>query len=135
MLAPIQRLTETVEIWGPKEEGIFRISGRNSHIARLKKEFDAGADIDMRQCHPGDLDPHAVAGLFKQYLREMPTSVLTPTLLPLFDAYGKAKQGYTAPLLSVSDLDREQEHVPDEMDTLLARLPPAHWFLLADIGE
>lgn len=31
-----------VEVWGPKEEGVFRISGRSSHIARLRKEFDAG---------------------------------------------------------------------------------------------
>lgn len=124
----------TVEIWGPKEEGIFRISGRSSHIARLKKEFDSGADIDMRQCHPGDLDPHAVAGLFKLYLRDLPCSVLTPQLLPLFDAYGKAKHGLTAPLLSVADLDCDVEHIPDEVDTLLAQLPPAHWFLIADIG-
>jgi hypothetical protein len=35
-------LTGLVEIWGPKEEGIFRISGRSSHIARLRREFDAG---------------------------------------------------------------------------------------------
>lgn len=135
ILGPGRKLTGVVEIWGPKEEGIFRISGRSSHIARLKKEFDSGADIDMRQCHPGDLDPHAVAGLFKLYLRDLPSSVLTPQLLPLFDAYGKAKHGLTAPLLSVNDLDREVEHVPDEVDSLLAQLPPAHWFLIADIGE
>lgn len=59
-----------VEIWGPKEEGIFRISGRTSHLSRLRKEFDAGADIDLKECHPADLDPHAVAGIFKSYLRE-----------------------------------------------------------------
>ena len=29
-----------------------------------------GADLDLRECHPGDLDPHAVSGLFKSYLRE-----------------------------------------------------------------
>lgn len=37
-----RELMMLVEIWGPKEEGIFRISGRSSHIARLRKEFDAG---------------------------------------------------------------------------------------------
>jgi hypothetical protein len=71
-------------MWGPKEEGIFRINGRSSHIARLRKEFDSGAsttqrsfdadnsgaDLDISDCHPGDLDPHAVAGFFKSYLRE-----------------------------------------------------------------
>jgi hypothetical protein len=29
-----------------------------------------GADYDMSQCSPGDLDPHAVASIFKAYLRE-----------------------------------------------------------------
>lgn len=59
-----------VEEWGPKEEGIFRISGRTSHSLRLRKEFDAGADLNLILCHPADLDPHAVSGIFKSYLRE-----------------------------------------------------------------
>ena len=29
-----------------------------------------GADYDMTECTPGDLDPHAVASVFKAYLRE-----------------------------------------------------------------
>lgn len=29
-----------------------------------------GADLDMINCHPGDLDPHAVSGTLKSYLRE-----------------------------------------------------------------
>lgn len=62
--------TDVVSIWGPKEEGMFRISGRSSHVARLRKEFDGGADLDMADCHPGDLDPHAVSGTLKSYLRE-----------------------------------------------------------------
>lgn len=102
---------------------------------RLKKEFDSGADIDMRQCHPGDLDPHAVAGLFKWYLRDMPSSILTPALSPLFDSYAKARQGPSPPMPNPADLDRQAEHTRDELDELLAKLPPAHWFLLADIGE
>jgi hypothetical protein len=125
-----------VEIWGPKEEGIFRISGRSSHIARLKKEFDTGTDLDMRQCHPGDLDPHAVAGLFKSYLRELPSSILTPTLTPKFDAYAKRVQGNAPPsILSLADLDKNEKREPDELDDLLAQLPDTNWFLLADLGE
>jgi hypothetical protein len=104
-------------------------------MSRLKQEFDSGADIDLRQCHPGDLDPHAVAGLFKAYLREMPSSILTPTLLPMFDAYAKAKQGPFPPMPTPAALDCPSDVPPDELDTLLAKLPPAHWFLLADIGE
>lgn len=29
-----------------------------------------GVDYDMTECSPGDLDPHAVASVFKAYLRE-----------------------------------------------------------------
>jgi len=125
-----------VEIWGPKEEGIFRISGRSSQISELKQEFDKGTDMDMRECHPGDLDPHAVAGLFKSYLRELPSPILTPELTPMFDAYAKRKQGSAPPsILSLADLDNREEHQPDELDELLARLPDANWFLLSDLGE
>jgi hypothetical protein len=92
--------------------------------------------MDMRECHPGDLDPHAVAGLFKSYLRELPSPILTPELTPMFDAYAKRKQG-TAPssILSLADLDNHEEHQPDELDELLAQLPDANWFLLSELGE
>jgi len=30
----------------------------------------AGADFDIAQCNPAQLDPHAVASIFKAYLRE-----------------------------------------------------------------
>ena len=47
-----------------------RISGRSSHVAKLRAEFDAGADYDLTECEPGDLDPHAVSSIFKTFLRE-----------------------------------------------------------------
>jgi hypothetical protein len=90
----------------------------------------------MRQCHPGDLDPHAVAGLFKSYLRELPTPLLTAKLTPKFDAYARKVQGSApASMLSVADLDQGDERERDELDDLLDQLPAAHWFLLAEIGK
>lgn len=32
--------------------------------------LNTGADFDIVQSSPGDLDPHAVASVFKAYLRE-----------------------------------------------------------------
>lgn len=90
----------------------------------------------MRQCHPGDLDPHAVAGLFKSYLRELPSPILTSELTPMFDAYAKRVQGSAPPsILNLADLDNVEPHQPDELDELLAQLPDANWFLLADLGK
>ncbi|WVQ93451.1 hypothetical protein IAU59_000525 [Kwoniella sp. CBS 9459] len=132
--AVVVRSVEYLEIWGPKEEGIFRISGRSSHIAKLRKEFDAGADIDLTQCHPGDLDPHAVAGLFKSYLRELPSPLLTHHLTPRFDAYVKGK-GKAINNRATFGSMAEDGHfeAAEDLKALLQQLPQAHWFLLADI--
>ncbi len=46
------------------------VSGRSSHVAKLRSEFDAGTDYDLTECEPSDLDPHAVASIFKTFLRE-----------------------------------------------------------------
>ncbi|WVF65812.1 hypothetical protein IAT40_000549 [Kwoniella sp. CBS 6097] len=133
--AVVVRSVEYLEIWGPKEEGIFRISGRSSHIAKLRKEFDSGADIDLTQCHPGDLDPHAVAGLFKSYLRELPSPLLTHHLTPRFDAYVKGKGKATNNRATFDSTMAEDGHheQAEDLKSLLQQLPQAHWFLLADI--
>ncbi|WWC96916.1 hypothetical protein V866_003791 [Kwoniella sp. B9012] len=131
--AVVIRSVDYLQIWGPKEEGIFRISGRSSHIAKLRKEFDSGADIDLTKCHPGDLDPHAVAGLFKSYLRELPSPLLTHDLAPRFDSYvkGKGKATNRATFDSIAAEDGHSEQ-PEDLKSLLQQLPQAHWFLLAD---
>ena len=66
--------------------------------------LNTGADFDILQSNPGDLDPHAVASVFKAYLREcewlgsflvvpvtdmsigVPEPILTNQLMPYFDA-------------------------------------------------
>lgn len=61
------------------EEGIFRLSGSNVVVKALKERFNTEGDVDLLA---GDqnYDVHAVASLFKQYLRELPTTVLTREL-------------------------------------------------------
>lgn len=136
-----------VHIWGPKEEGIFRISGQSSHVAALKRLFDSGADIDLTECHPRDLDPHAVAGLFKLYLREceilvwfvewytvlmlyspVPSPLLTHALVPKFEKAIRKKEEAAKRSSAVDSVGDE------EFDALLRQLPQAHWFLLAEIS-
>lgn len=71
-----------------KEEGIYRLSGSNSAIRMLKDKFNAGSCLQRTQLNgiEGDVDlvnskdyhdVHAVAGLLKLYLRELPSTVLT----------------------------------------------------------
>ncbi|KAA1475155.1 RhoGAP-domain-containing protein [Dentipellis sp. KUC8613] len=84
--ALVVRCAQHLLRWGVEEEGLFRISGRASHIAKLRTEFDTGADYDLRETTPGDLDPHAVSSIFKAYLRELPEPILTHALNPYFEA-------------------------------------------------
>ncbi|KAH9942294.1 RhoGAP-domain-containing protein [Epithele typhae] len=84
--ALVVRCAQHIQRWGIQEEGLFRISGRSSHVNQLRSEFDAGADYNLAECDPGDLDPHAVSSILKTFLRELPEPVLTRALLPYFES-------------------------------------------------
>ena len=61
------------------EEGIFRLSGSSVVIKGLRERFHYEGDVDI--CSDGRYyDIHAVASLLKQYLRELPTPILTRDL-------------------------------------------------------
>ncbi|KAJ1652305.1 Rho GTPase activating protein [Dispira simplex] len=65
------------------EEGIYRLSGSSQTIKVLRQKFDTDGDFNILKSNQYQ-DVHAVAGLLKLYLRELPTSVLTPELHPQF---------------------------------------------------
>ncbi|XP_076445291.1 rho GTPase-activating protein 44-like isoform X2 [Babylonia areolata] len=58
---------------GIEEEGLFRIAGGALKLKKLRACFDAHA-VDMEEFAT---DPHTVAGVMKQYLRELPEPMLT----------------------------------------------------------
>ncbi|KAI3403171.2 BEM3 [Candida oxycetoniae] len=57
------------------EEGIFRLSGSASTIRQLKEAFNREHDLDLFRS-PLKPDIHTVSGLFKTYLRELPSPIL-----------------------------------------------------------
>lgn len=62
-----------------QEEGIYRLSGSNTTIRALKERFNN--EIDVNLAGSGEFfDVHAIAGLLKLYLRELPASILTREL-------------------------------------------------------
>ena len=73
-----------------------RVPGRSNLVSQLRALFDAGIDPDLREIHPGDLDPHAVASLFKSWLREIPDPLLSPELEQTVEALTSESLGYTA---------------------------------------
>lgn len=62
-----------------QEEGIYRLSGSTAVIKALKDRFNVEGDVDLLTTEQY-YDPHAIAGLLKTFLRELPTSVLTREL-------------------------------------------------------
>ncbi len=67
---------ETCIFWimelGLDEEGLFRIAGSASRMKMIRAALDANVEIDV------DLGmEHALAGVLKQYLRELPEPLLT----------------------------------------------------------
>ncbi|GAA6056564.1 hypothetical protein JCM3770_004364 [Rhodotorula araucariae] len=89
------------------EEGIFRLSGSANVIRLLKERFNAEGDVNLLQSAEY-YDPHAVAGLLKQYLRELPGHLLTRELHNEF--------------LRVIDLRDRRDRV-NALGKLVARLP------------
>ncbi|PGH07601.1 RalA-binding protein 1 [Blastomyces parvus] len=101
------------------EEGIFRLSGSNVVIRALKEKFNTEGDLDFLE---GDTyyDVHAVASLFKQYLRELPTTVLTRELHLDF--------------IRVLDLDDKQKKIA-AFNGLVHRLPRPNLTLLKALSQ
>ncbi|KAG8928745.1 hypothetical protein FRC01_005421 [Tulasnella sp. 417] len=145
--ALVTRCIEHLTQWGLEEEGLFRITGRSTHVARIRNEFDTGADYLLKEAHPSDLDPHAVSSIFKAYLRELPEPILTKELSPQFDlamllgtgeeatpgtrvtAFGGGFSG----LGDNSSFDSPTMEAMVELKNLMGRLPRENYDLLYEI--
>ncbi|CAO3619582.1 unnamed protein product [Cunninghamella echinulata] len=96
------------------EEGLYRLSGSNTMMKSLKLKFDQEGDINLLAAKE-EYDVHAIAGLLKMWLRELPTSVLTRELRMDF--------------LHVIDLLDRKDRV-NELGRLVSLLPIANYTLL-----
>ncbi|KAF8264283.1 hypothetical protein EI94DRAFT_504962 [Lactarius quietus] len=47
--ALVFRCAQHLMKWGVEEEGLFRVSGRATQVAKLRSEFDTGADFDISE--------------------------------------------------------------------------------------
>ncbi|XP_077086942.1 rho GTPase-activating protein 44 isoform X8 [Siphateles boraxobius] len=74
---PIEACVTVLMDCGLQEEGLFRVAPSASKLKKLKASLDCGV-LDFQEY---SIDPHAVAGALKSYLRELPEPLLT------FDLY------------------------------------------------
>ncbi|KAF9927449.1 hypothetical protein FBU30_003248 [Linnemannia zychae] len=96
------------------EEGIYRLSGSTAVIKNLKERFNHDGDFPLL-AEEDYFDIHAVAGLLKLFLRELPSSVLTRDLHKDF--------------LQVIELANRTDRV-EELTRLVSILPEANYTLL-----
>ncbi|KAG7455486.1 hypothetical protein MATL_G00257210 [Megalops atlanticus] len=108
--AIFRECVDYIENYGMKCEGIYRISGMKSKVDELRAAYDREECPCLEE-----YDPHTVASLLKQYLRELPENLLGRDLAPRFEeACGRAT---------------EAEKV-QEFQRLLAEVPPCSRLLL-----
>merc|ERR1719410_2912122 len=85
-----------VERRGISEVGIYRVSGSATDMARIRRAYESNpyeAEQLLKEC-----DVHAVAGILKQYLRDLPECIFTS------EAYTKFLEAY-----SISDGDQRSK--------------------------
>ncbi|KAF2034419.1 RhoGAP-domain-containing protein [Setomelanomma holmii] len=74
----VYQCIQAVDLFGLEVEGIYRIPGTSSHIQQMKALFDSDASqIDFRNPEAFQHDVNSVAGLLKQFFRELPDPLLT----------------------------------------------------------
>lgn len=78
-----------VERRGMSEVGIYRVSGSQSDITKLKKSFETNS-YEAEQLLK-EVDIHSVTGILKLYLRELPEALFTDQLYPeLLEAFNQS---------------------------------------------
>uniref|UniRef100_A0A3Q4GSF3 Rho-GAP domain-containing protein n=1 Tax=Neolamprologus brichardi TaxID=32507 RepID=A0A3Q4GSF3_NEOBR len=88
---------------GMREEGLFRLAAAASVMKRLKTCLNQGT-VDHSEF---SMDPHAVAGALKCYLRELPEPLMT------FDLY--------------NDWFKALSEKLEQFKILLKKLPPENY--------
>ena len=105
-------LCEELMCRGLESEGLFRVSGNKDDVMQLKADYDMGRYpllADVR-------DEHAIAGLVKLTVREMPDPLLTHALYAEFVKVGAGEK-------------ESQARIP-KLREVLDRLPPANYHLV-----
>uniref|UniRef100_A0A8D3D534 RalA binding protein 1 n=1 Tax=Scophthalmus maximus TaxID=52904 RepID=A0A8D3D534_SCOMX len=111
--AIFRECVDYIENYGMKCEGIYRVSGMKSKVDELKAAYDREECPCLEE-----YDPHTVASLLKQYLRELPENVLGRDLAQRFeDACGRQVEAE-----KMTEFQRLLSEVPPESRLLLSWL-------------
>ncbi|KAG7291857.1 hypothetical protein NEMBOFW57_001879 [Staphylotrichum longicolle] len=76
----VYQCMQAVDLFGLNLEGIYRLSGSVPHVNKLKNLFDTdsgSSNLDFRNPENFFHDVNSVAGLLKQFFRDLPDPLLT----------------------------------------------------------
>ncbi|KAK3901503.1 hypothetical protein C8A05DRAFT_34804 [Staphylotrichum tortipilum] len=76
----VYQCIQAVDLFGLTVEGIYRLSGSLPHVNKLKNLFDTNSgssNLDFRNPENFFHDVNSVAGLLKQFFRDLPDPLLT----------------------------------------------------------
>ncbi|KAI5795102.1 hypothetical protein EDC01DRAFT_629847 [Geopyxis carbonaria] len=114
MPAIAYRCLQYLNVYGPHELGIYRISGSTSVVDELKAEFKIHHDVDLFESPPDDL--HTVSSLLKGWFRSLPDAILPQDVQKRI--YDKCKD------------ETESPRPPKAFVEELSMLPPYNYYLL-----
>lgn len=74
----VHQCIQAVDLYGLEVEGIYRLSGSTAHVSKLRSLFDNDSNqLDFRNPEAFFHDVNSVAGLLKQFFRDLPDPLLT----------------------------------------------------------
>ncbi|RHZ70525.1 hypothetical protein CDV55_104767 [Aspergillus turcosus] len=112
----VYQCLQAVELFGLDMEGIYRLSGSANHINHMKSLFDNdSSQVDFTNPESFYHDVNSVAGLLKQFFRELPE--------PLFTSQ------YYSDFINAARIDDDIQR-RDSLHALVNSLPDAHYATL-----
>ncbi|XP_022238463.1 ralA-binding protein 1-like isoform X3 [Limulus polyphemus] len=109
--AVVRECIDYIEEHGLSCEGIYQLTGVKSKVQQLRTKLDQGEKVYLYE-----YEPHIVASLLKQFLRELPEPLLTNELTPKFEDAAGLKD----PLKRVEILSQLIENLPTPNRMLLS---------------
>ncbi|KAL4969996.1 putative Rho GTPase activator (Rgd1) [Aspergillus stella-maris] len=107
---------QAVELFGLDMEGIYRLSGSATHISQMKALFDNdSSQVDYTNPESFHHDVNSVAGLLKQFFRDLPDPLFTSAAYPSF--------------IDAARLDDDIQR-RDSLHAIINGLPDAHYATL-----
>ncbi|KAL4924930.1 putative Rho GTPase activator (Rgd1) [Aspergillus undulatus] len=107
---------QAVELFGLDVEGIYRLSGSATHISQMKALFDNdSSQVDYTNPESFHHDVNSVAGLLKQFFRDLPDPLFTSAAYSSF--------------IDAARLDDDIQR-RDSLHAIINGLPDAHYATL-----